>query len=128
MPSRYVFVGERRSPKARAMRVRWRHGRLAAKQLFDALYACGLDPHMHRYRNWFQDGDGPRVRRPQVVSELRRLRAQGLLLVAMGKRIAAAMTVAGLPHVAIVHPAARGTIRTKHLYCAHVRSALGFAA
>lgn len=34
-----VFVGERRSPAAIRMGVRWPDGRLAAKQLFDALRA-----------------------------------------------------------------------------------------
>lgn len=37
--SQFLFVGERPSPKAATMGVTWRDGRLAAKQLFDALVA-----------------------------------------------------------------------------------------
>ena len=47
----FIFVGERRSRRARAMGVRWEDGHLAAKTLFDALRASGIDPVAQAYIN-----------------------------------------------------------------------------
>jgi hypothetical protein len=45
----YIFVGERCSRRARVMGVHWKSGPLAAKTLFDALRACGIDPEAQSY-------------------------------------------------------------------------------
>jgi len=39
-----LFVGEKRSDTAKRMGVTWEDGRLATKQLFDALRDNGVDP------------------------------------------------------------------------------------
>ena len=55
--SHLVFVGERRSRRARAMGVSWSDGRLAACTLHAALRACGIDPTTVTFVNLFQDRD-----------------------------------------------------------------------
>ena len=40
-PTRFIFVGERRSRRAIQMGVRWEHGRLCARTLHAALRAIG---------------------------------------------------------------------------------------
>jgi hypothetical protein len=107
-----LFVGERRSAKAKRMGVWWEDGRLAAKQLFDALVACGVDPGACRYTNWFERG-GKRAVREHAGP-----------VVALGKKVQTALAARGLAHVAMVHPAARGRIRKKERYIEHVRSVL----
>ena len=94
------------------MGVTWRDGRLAAKQLFDALKACGLDPDQHCYCNWFEWGGKAAVRRHNGP------------IVAMGLKVQRDMERRGVPFVPLVHPAARGKIRKKSRYIAHVRRTL----
>ena len=115
----FIFVGERRSQLARRMGVRWEDGRLAAKQLFDALRACDVDPTACLFLNLFHESRG--VVRQGVV---RRLRSATSPVVALGLRVAAELSRHGVPHVRMTHPAARGVIRRKAHYAAHVRAVL----
>lgn len=57
---------------------------------------------------------------------LRRLKRESLdrRIVAMGVRVRTTLQRHGIPHLAVVHPAARGTIRRRACYQAHVRSVL----
>ncbi len=116
MAAKYLFVGERRSRKAVRMGVRWEDGRLAAAQLFDALEAAGIDPRLCRFQNWFERG-GPAAVRASVLA--------GSTVIGMGRKVQAALEKAGIGHLALVHPAARGAIRKKERYKAHVREVLG---
>ncbi len=109
---RILFVGEERSPTAIERGWTWESGRLAAKQLFDALSACDIDPARCRFANWFERG-GP--------SAVRRHRGP---VVAMGQKVQKAMAAAGIEYIPIVHPAARGHIRAKARYAAHIAEAL----
>lgn len=120
--SRFLFVGERPSPLAHRTGATWAAGRLAGKQLHDALRQAGLNPADQKYDNVFvPDPDGPE----EVCRKaIRRIRRCGLPVVAMGNKVAEVLTGLGLPHLRIVHPAARGRIRKKHRYAAHVREAL----
>jgi hypothetical protein len=107
-----LFVGERRSSLAIRMGVRWENGRLAAKQLFDALKACGLEPSAHRYTNWFEWGGKKAVRLHEGP------------IVAMGRKVQRELVRRGITHTPMIHPAARGLIRKKERYIAHVRRTL----
>lgn len=107
----YLFVGERRSKKARKLRVRWEDEALAAKPLFDALRACGIDPAECRFVNWFEGGKGA-------------VRSHRGVVVALGNKVKAALQAERIEHVALVHPAARGAIRLRATYIAHVRERL----
>lgn len=100
------------------MGVTWRDGRLAAKQLFDALRAAGVDPAAQRYENLFE-GD-----RRLLARRLRRAAGGGRVVVALGRKVQAGLAELGIPHLALIHPAARGRIRAKRAYAAHVAEVL----
>jgi hypothetical protein len=107
-----LFVGERRSDLAKRKGVRWEDGRLAAKQLFDALVGCGIDPKAHAYVNLFEPGGLTRVRRHDGP------------IVGLGRLVQRTLTANRIPHVRLVHPAARGAIRRKEVYAKHVAETL----
>ena len=119
----FVFVGERPSMRARQMRVTWQDGRLAAKPLHTALRACGISPEAQRYLNLFRT-HGPLTVKQTALRRLQRLVQAGLTIVALGRRVAQALDAAGIPHLRLVHPAARGPMRKTTRYCAHVRATL----
>lgn len=118
----FIFVGERPSATARRRQWTWRHGRLAARTLFDALRAAGLEPLAQRYTNLFDDGMDVKY---AVVWRLRREVRAGCVIVALGKRVSIALERAGIGHTPMVHPAARGVIRKRERYHEHVRACLG---
>ena len=108
---RYLFVGEKRSEKAKRMRVTWADGRLAAKQLFDGLLAAGIDPAKQHFTNWFEGGKN-------------KVRTSTLPIVAMGNKVSSALKKEGIKHIKIVHPASRGAIRRKKNYINHIKEML----
>lgn len=117
--TQFLFVGEERSNLAKTRNVRWEDGALAAKQLFDALKACGIKPEDQQFTNLFERG-GP--------TAVRRAKAAGVPIVAMGKKVSCALKISGITHLALVHPAARGRIRKKERYAKHVQEVLLEAA
>jgi hypothetical protein len=111
-----VFVGDRRSKLAVKKGVRWQDGRLAAKQLFDALAHAGIDKDRCAFVNWFERGGPTKIRR--LASD------EGAIVVGMGRKVQAALRRAKIEHLELVHPAARGAIRKKERYLAHVAEVL----
>jgi hypothetical protein len=111
----YFFVGEKRSPTAIAKGWEWNDGHLAAKQLFDALFEIGIDPGEQEFVNVLGD---------DAAEAITRLRATTRQVVGMGLKASGALTAAGIPHLYITHPAARGTIRRKQTYINHVSTVL----
>jgi len=128
-----IFIGECRSPTAQRKGWSWTDGRLAAKPLFEALEAMGIEPLDHLFYNLFHDPPARRnVRRWRptvnegIVSGLC-VQVRGRVVVALGKRVSAELVKRGINHVALVHPAARGRIRKRERYIAHVAERLGGA-
>jgi hypothetical protein len=124
---RFVFVGERPSPKAAAIGATWQNGRMAARTLHAALVEIGEAPDTHTFLNlWRTPGLGPTRERiaPGVVGTLRREAAAGACVVALGKLVERELVRRGIPHRPMVHPAARGAIRKRERYVAHVRAVL----
>ena len=107
-----LFVGERRSNRAIEMNVQWSDGRLAAKQLFDALKDCGVDPQSCAFTNWFEKNGEETVRKHLGP------------VIAMERKVQDALQKSGIRCICMIHPAARGTIRRKDLYTQHVASVL----
>lgn len=106
---------------------RWEDGRLAAKPLFEALRAMGVDPTDQVYVNLWTDPPTRRGKnwRPTLCSGIViGLRIATLPKVALGARVSTQLTKLGIKHVAIVHPAARGSIRKRERYIAHVAATL----
>jgi hypothetical protein len=124
--ARFVFVGERHSQRAIQMGVRWEHGRLCAMTLHEALRAIGLDPVRQTYLNVFTDCDPPTLDE-DALAHIVALVDSGAELVAMGRIVQRVLTRAGLPHRCLIHPAARGAIRARAAYQAHVAAVLGRA-
>lgn len=122
----FVFVGERRSARAIACKVHWEDGHLAAKTLHDGLRSLGLDPSAQVYLNLFPD-DGPSVVDPDALDRVRSLAARGLIVVGMGRVVQRALDRTGVRHLDLIHPAARGAIRTRSAYHAHLARVLGLA-
>jgi hypothetical protein len=67
---------------------------------------------------------GPEVVCRNAVRRVLRAVARGLTVVAMGKKVQVELERRGIAHAAIVHPAARGRIREKSRYAAHVQEVL----
>jgi len=103
----YLIVGERRSPKAIRLGLTWESGGLAAKPLFEALRTAGVDPAICQFVNWFEGGEAiVRKHRGRIIG--------------LGQKVQKALTGAGISHIPVVHPAARGKIRLRTNYVAHV--------
>ena len=111
---KYLFVGEQRSPTAVHKDWKWEDGRLAAKQLFEALIACGIDPFNQRFVNVFSDDGSLNIFEIQ----------EDVIVVGMGKTAQRELLKRNIPHREIIHPAARGKIRNKDEYAKHIRSIL----
>ncbi len=120
---RLAFVGERRSRRAVELGVYWENGRLAAKTLHEALRAIGLDPKAQIYLNLFPDDETSPSE--AALDMLQELVEQGVTIVGMGRVVQKALERARIPHLPMIHPAARGAIRARARYQAHVTTVLG---
>ena len=120
---RYVFVGQCRSNRAIRMGAHWEDGRLAGKTLHDALRAVGLDPREQTYLNLFRDDD-PQALDQAALARVCNLANAGTVIVGLRKVVQAALARAGVAHLPLVHPAARGAIRARHAYQDHVAKVL----
>jgi hypothetical protein len=130
--SRLLFVGECRSLTAQRKGWTWKDGRLAAKPLFEALAAMGVDPSVHQYTNLWTDSVGGTTignAKPGIlgstITRIKRANSERDVVVALGKRVSHELARRGIVHVALVHPAARGAIRKRERYHAHVKAQLG---
>jgi hypothetical protein len=123
----YVFVGERPSARAERIGATWKNGRLAGKTLREALEAAGLDPDAQYYINLWPNA-APQVtdcaHEALVVELLRHHLAAGHQVVGMGCLVCRTLSQHGIPHHRLIHPAARGAIRARSVYQAHVRAVL----
>ncbi len=121
----YLFIGERPSALAEKMGVGWRDGRLCAKQLFEALDACGIEPRVCLFDNiYISCSVGPEIVCEKAIRRIRYRLRRGWKLVAMGKKVERVLGERGCEAIPIVHPAARGRIRKKERYTQHVKEAL----
>ena len=124
---RFVFVGERPSRTAYRRGWTWKHGRLAAKTLHETLASIGIDPAKQRYVNLFGD-ECERDAGSDEINErillICRLNRRGYNVVGLGQRVCCKLRKAEVVHLSIRHPAARGRLRRRELYTAHVRQSL----
>lgn len=127
---RYLFVGERPSPTAYKNGWTWHSGRLAARSLFDALEACGVEPHKCGFVNAFCDSPYFEPTQKEVTARVSCLRAAadaGAKIVALGLKVSRLLYANGVPHVTMRHPAARGAGRKRAAYANHVKNVLEIA-
>ena len=116
-----LFVGERPSRTAERIGASWERGGVCATTLHDALRANGVEPAQQHYINLFAPGDGTLVVDPDALAVLHR---SELPIVALGRRVQSVLTREGIPFHALTHPAARGRIRRRDRYQAHVGAVL----
>lgn len=112
-----LFVGERRSETAKRRGWRWEDGHLAAKQLFDAFDAVGFDRTDASFCNFSDRGAKELI--------LRHDSCDGPI-VAMGMKAWNKLAEWNLrgSFGYLVHPAARGKVRSKAEYALKVREVL----
>lgn len=120
--SKILFVGEKRSPKARKMNVTWKDGRLAAKHLFAAIERTNLDIDNCDFMNVFREILAEDVVNKNAVAIIQNF--QGTV-VAMGRKVEKVLKNEGIDHEFIYHPATRGSIRNIDKYCEHFKENLG---
>jgi hypothetical protein len=122
-----IFVGERQSPKAARYGHTCENGKAASATLHRALLAAGVDVASVEFANLWRAPGLKDPKQPPSRATLRRLRAAhraGQRIVAMGALVQRELTRLSIPHVPIIHPAARGKMRKAELYDAHVRDRL----
>ena len=139
-PQRILFVGERRSQTAIKMGVTWFDGRLCAMTLHEALAQLGIDakdPERVGFVNLWRDepmdlslDEHPRLEyviNGDTFEHIRRTASlsNGWTIVGLGKKVQRVLDQEGIPHLKMIHPAARGAIRGKYRYWLHVARALG---
>lgn len=113
----FLFVGERRSQMAVRRGYSWPDQRLSGRTLAEALAACSIALEQYTCINVYTD-EGVLDR--QALVSIRTLHAAGWIVIGLGRVVQRALTVAGIPHHAMIHPAARGRIRKREAYQQHV--------
>lgn len=120
----FIFVGERPSQRSIDLGVTWQDGALAAKQLFDALRACGIDPNAQTFLNLFIDSaDIVNDRAVKEIQNVFKSRSH-TIIIALGRKVEGELTKLNIHHRFLTHPAARGKIRKKERYAGHVKKVL----
>jgi hypothetical protein len=122
--SKLIFIGERPSNRALQLGVSLKDGRLAAKPLFEALRACGIEPTEHVFMNLFVQDEDTVCKKALI--KITKLAKQGRLI-AMGNKVSRNLDKEGFSYIKIVHPAARGKIRKTSLYRKHIKKVMGYA-
>lgn len=125
--TQFTFIGECRSLTAIQKGWTWEDGRLAAAPLFEALRAMGVDPGDQSYFNLYLDPPAPRGTIDEWTLGMLETLIGVRIIVALGQRVSRELVRRGIEHIAIVHPAARGRIRKRPRYIAHVRKSLSTA-
>ena len=116
---RILFVGEEPSKTAKERAWKWGDRHLSSKTLLEAFDAAGFPHNQANFENIFEDG----VVKKEVVRKVR-VRAMSKPVVAMGKKVQSVLNSHGIPHIPMVHPAARGEIRKTENFQAHVAEVL----
>ena len=106
----YLFVGERPSHLAVKIGATWQNGKLAGKQLRDALLALNITPGEQEYCNLYirpDEGAWDRDAEMAALCGIWDAHERGLVIVGMGAIVCAVLTLRGVPHLQMMHPAVR---------------------
>jgi hypothetical protein len=127
--TRFVFVGERRSPTAIARGWTWDSQRLCSDTLHRALVEAGVDRWPRTFVNLWPDEPPWGDALPDVLQTLaHQTRTAGTHVVALGGKVHRELKRHGIAHLRLKHPAARGAIRKTERYQAHVKDVLEVAS
>jgi hypothetical protein len=125
----FIFVGEKPSKRALQIGATWENGKLAGKTLKDCLVKLGIDPAEQIYLNLFNIDGTVNLEEDRIAFAFGAKYPGDTRpphVVAMGKKVDRELTRRGVVHLSIIHPAARGSIRKKEFYQAHVAKVLGY--
>ena len=117
----FIFVGEKRSRTVIRRGYSWYEKRLCARTLTEALETCGIEPDHYTCINVFDDTGEFDV---HAVYKIREWSTRGWVIIGLGRRVQQVLTNAGIPYRAMIHPAARGKIRRREVYQAHMAEVL----
>ena len=109
-----LFVGEKRSPLARKMKVTWKDGRLAGKHLMTAIERAKLDVENCDFMNVFREILAEDIVNKNAVATIKNFNGT---VVAMGRKVEKVLKNEGINHEFIYHPATRGSHRNIDKYC-----------
>lgn len=121
---RLLFVGERPSDRARQLGATWRNGGLSGAVLHRALRSAGYDPLARNVRYWNIFVCSANRTSKWAVWRIRRAHADGWCVIGMGQKVQRILCCYNIPHLRLIHPAARGKIRYHATYDAHFREVL----
>ena len=116
-----LFVGEKRSPKARQMGVTWKDGRLSGKHLLTAIERANLEVSNCHFMNVFREILAEDVVNKNAVAIINNFDG---IVVAMGRKVEKVLKNNGIEHEFIYHPATRGELRNIYKYFEHFRNNL----
>jgi len=123
----YVFVGEARSKTAKENGHSWQSCQttgkpvLSAIRLWDALKHSRLDPNAQIFFNLWDDSGELNEFVPEILKEMVEDRE---IIVGLGQKVQNELDKLGIPHLDMIHPAARGKMASKVLYRKHAEKAL----
>lgn len=125
----FIFVGERPSPRAIKLGITWQSAGLSGRTLFEALLAAGIVPqeqyYLNLYQSPFKDIKLDLLDEQLCITRIRQLTQQkGLVVIGMGRIVQVRLEKYNIVHHKLIHPAARGAIRRKECYQAHVKENL----
>jgi hypothetical protein len=109
---KYLFVGEKRSERAKQLGLTWKDGGLAAKPLFEGLAFAQINLNQCQFTNLFERGG------------IKTVRGFNGVIVGMGRKVQGKLDKLQIPHLKLTHPAARGSIRKRGRYLQHVYDTL----
>jgi len=116
-----LFVGEKRSPRARKLGLTWKDGGLCAKHLFTAMERSNLDMGKCKFKNVFREILAEDIVNKTAVREIKKFDG---IVVAMGRKVERVLKNNGIDHSFIYHPATRGEVRNIEKYCTHFKENL----
>ena len=116
---RILFIGEEPSKTATEKAWKWGDMHLCSKTLLEAFDAAGFPHNQANFENIFENGEVKK----EVVRKVR-VRAMSKPVVAMGKKVQKVLNSHGIPHIPMIHPAARGEIRKTENFQAHVQEVI----
>lgn len=111
-----LFVGEKRSRRARELNLTWKDGGLCAKHLFTAIKQANLEVQNCHFKNVFREILEEDVVNKTAVREIKRFDG---VVVAMGRKVERVLKNSNINHEFIYHPATRGEVRNLEKYCQH---------
>ena len=114
----FLFVGEEQSRTAKERGWVWGDPQLCSRTLLESIDESGVFSRENaRFINLFENGT-------VQESAVQFIKEFSSAVIGMGKKVQKELTKNGIGHYPLIHPAARGKIRKRELYHAHVRETL----